>query len=88
MRDEGQGMIGALRGRRAGDAAALARTAHRLGGSAGTLGLARVKTLCKELEQGPPPSTAGEATAQVERIAAAFDLALGALLAHPALTAP
>jgi two-component system, sensor histidine kinase and response regulator len=65
-----------------GDAVSLGRTAHRLKGSSGTLGLRRVQELCQKLEQAGRARQIEQAGALVEALAAALAEALPALAAH------
>ncbi len=65
-----------------GDGVSLGRTAHRLKGSSGTLGLRRVQELCHQLEQAGRARQIDQAGALVEALAAALAEALPALAAH------
>ena len=68
---------------RTGDAVSLGRTAHRLKGASGTLGLRQVQDLCQTIEKFGRARQLDQAASQVEALEKALDVALPALAAHP-----
>ena len=75
------------RGQQEASSLLLVQAAHTLKGSSGTLGAARLQELCRELEEsvrehGIPDGTAhlDEIAAELDRVHAALDRALGARL--------
>ena len=70
-----------------GDPVALGRTAHRLKGSSGTLGLSRVQELCGALEADGRAQRLNHAAARLPALEQALTTAMPLLAAHPRLTA-
>ena len=69
------------------DAVALSRTAHRLKGSSGTLGLRRVQALCQGLEEDARAKRLSEAGARIDALEQALRTAVPLLASHPLIYA-
>lgn len=67
---------------RVGDPVTVSRTAHRLKGSSGTLGLRRVQALCLTLEKAGRAKQMEQVGTLVEALSAALDEALPVLAGH------